>query len=951
MSTVSPSIDFNQEQYLENLETPYIYQSPLTYDSYTKTLSVNDVSTTSDGVLTTGTQSISGTKTFINGAKSNVLPSASSDLTTKGYVDNLASTNLSWKDSVISFYQMSTPPAAVVGDRYIAISTTGSFVKDYIYEWSGGSVWVETAVSEGVATYVSGNESPCFANQCIYYNETAWVNFSATMTHQSLAGSGILTHATIDSYLNQGVKTSSSPQFAKLTITDNTEGSSTSTGALSVSGGIGVYGNSYFSRTVILTGGTQAVTTNSGILQVTGGMGVGGNMIVGQTIQGFVQNESTSTNTGGLIVGGGAGIAKSIYVGGSINYGSITSSDVGGITQEGRYGNFAFKTGATNSNFWSMVNSTGADIIQVLNKGQFRVCSTTQSSDTLSGSLIVSGGASIAKNLYVSTNISSTTATSSYNMSGIIYLASFQRSIRADYGADLCVSQNGGVYIEYGQLQLLSYANKYVTFNASTNLSSMTQTGTIIFYFQKGYTGAPTTSQFFISMGSGTGAVNNLLEIYQEASSGIIVVSMNDSAGNTILNTSFGIMPTGTGIYSFVMTYDCNTGGVTKLYVNGNQMGSSVASGGYTRTGDLGTAYIGATARNATNSRSNVRLGAYAFYASVKPEAVKSPDLCTNGYFTNAYGNTSYGKSYMHQLLIDGDLSCTNTTASTDTSTGALLVSGGVGIGGNLSYNTISGTHSSAVAIEGVYGNMGFKTTAPNTSVWGISEIVGGKGLFSVCKNGQVNVCATTPSGATSTGSLIVNGGVGIGGNVYTGGEIHIQSATPTTTTNVGALVVSGGIGVGGRINATNMTCLTAPSSDTDVVRLGDISGISVYHTDTLPMAMSGTGISFPDYTVKCVRVLDMVTMMFHSYTRTSTESGNFFASDMNSVTVNYRPNGKVEIPAIVDYAGAIVRCFVVIDINQNNVQFLCSEVPWTGTVNVTIPTFSITYQAANDWV
>ena len=45
---------------------------------------------------------------------------------------------------------------------------------------------------------------------------------------------------------------------------------------------------------------------------------------------------------------------------------------------------------------------------------------------------------------------------------------------------------------------------------------------------------------------------------------------------------------------------------------------------------------------------------------------------------------------------------------------------------------------------------------------------------------------------------MIVSGGVGIGGNLYTNGNVVIQSTTASTNPSTGALVVSGGIGIGG---------------------------------------------------------------------------------------------------------------------------------------------------------
>lgn len=66
-----------------------------------------------------------------------------------------------------------------------------------------------------------------------------------------------------------------------------------------------------------------------------------------------------------------------------------------------------------------------------------------------------------------------------------------------------------------------------------------------------------------------------------------------------------------------------------------------------------------------------------------------------------------------------------------------------------------------------------------------------------IVKNGLV-VLATGSSQSTSTntGALVVQGGVGIGGILYTNGEINASTSNSTSTTT-GALVVAGGAGIG----------------------------------------------------------------------------------------------------------------------------------------------------------
>ena len=141
-------------------------------------------------------------------------------------------------------------------------------------------------------------------------------------------------------------------------------------------------------------------------------------------------------------------------------------------------------------------------------------------------------------------------------------------------------------------------------------------------------------------------------------------------------------------------------------------------------------------------------------------------------------------------------------TNSTSTTTGALVVQGGIGLGGNL---TVGGN----VNVQGfVSVNAGADILGANSATF-ITAIING----------------TTASVSTTTGALTVAGGVGIGGDIYFGGNLYqngnlftggggggsggvsstgttstftILSTASATSTNTGALQVVGGAGIAG---------------------------------------------------------------------------------------------------------------------------------------------------------
>jgi hypothetical protein len=172
-----------------------------------------------------------------------------------------------------------------------------------------------------------------------------------------------------------------------------------------------------------------------------------------------------------------------------------------------------------------------------------------------------------------------------------------------------------------------------------------------------------------------------------------------------------------------------------------------------------------------------------------------------------------------------------DSTASTSTSTGALVVSGGVGVagainaGGNL---TVSGTGTSAfsgpVTISKSQAAAYTSLTIQNGNASGYSQLnmISGSNTasinyapgvffkisipsadsFQVSTNNitaltitsaqQVQVNATTASTSTSTGALVVSGGVGVAGAIYAGGLINASgSGSFSTTTDRGGLTLN----------------------------------------------------------------------------------------------------------------------------------------------------------------
>lgn len=221
---------------------------------------------------------------------------------------------------------------------------------------------------------------------------------------------------------------------------------------------------------------------------------------------------------------------------------------------------------------------------------------------------------------------------------------------------------------------------------------------------------------------------------------------------------------------------------------------------------------------------------------------------------------------------ISNPLFVNNNTASTSSVTGALRVLGGVGVGGELFVasninarfrgelrlwdndntqhigfraptNVTTNTVWTLPATDGTIGQV-LTTNGSGTLSWatvtsgggggGASNPPGGAdGNIQFNNNGsfggtanlvwddatntlgtfELYVNSTTTSTSPTTGAVIVDGGVGIGGRLNVGGQTKVTSSTASTSTTTGAFVVTGGAAIGGSVHVGgNVNIATSPT-------------------------------------------------------------------------------------------------------------------------------------------
>lgn len=245
----------------------------------------------------------------------------------------------------IQYNIQNTSTGASASSDYVVTCTAGSDASRYLDLGVNGSgyssaAWTINGANDGylymntyslaIGTDTPGTSLKLFTGGTLAANarmtftdgsaSTAYVTIPMT-TSSSSATTGALV-------VTGGLGIGGNSHFAGvLRITNRTSSSNATSGALVVAGGIGCGGSyNYFAGHIRLLATTAATNVSSGVLTCAGGMGISGALFVGGSINAVASTASTSTTTGALIVTGGVGIGGALFVGGNINAVASTAS-------------------------------------------------------------------------------------------------------------------------------------------------------------------------------------------------------------------------------------------------------------------------------------------------------------------------------------------------------------------------------------------------------------------------------------------------------------------------------------------------------------------------------------------------------------------------------------------------------------------------------------------------
>jgi hypothetical protein len=167
------------------------------------------------------------------------------------------------------------------------------------------------------------------------------------------------------------------------------------------------------------------------------------------------------------------------------------------------------------------------------------------------------------------------------------------------------------------------------------------------------------------------------------------------------------------------------------------------------------------------------------------------------------------------------------TTTSTSSSTGALVIAGGVGIAENLN-------------VGGTFG-LTSTTEATNTTTAAFALSGGLATAKNIIAGGNLLANATTVASNLVSGTFQVTGGAAIRGNLYIGGQqepgtggvtqtgLYVLSSSLSGNTSSGALVVKGGAGISGNVYLSDATSANGVVISSTL----NVPGTMMWHTSS----------------------------------------------------------------------------------------------------------------------
>lgn len=490
-----------------------------------------------------------------------------------------------------------------------------------------------------------------------------------------------------------------------------------------------------------------------------------------QFVGGF---NSTGTSNGTLVVQGGIGVSEDVFIGGLLNVAS--AFEVNGpvyLNPEAANVSIQPTIGGTvtikpdvagdidNMDIGSIVPRSGK-FTTLEATGSLLVSSSTPSTSTTTGALVVTGGVGIGRDLRA--------------------LRVFDNNVRVISTINTGAGLSGGgtgptlTLTNTGVLSLTAATGTFVS-STTGNITIWTLGNTLQAVTEQGNT---TNQQVYFNNTTNATSVSTASVVI----AGGLGVAQDVRIGGNIFanNLTPDVIRSPSGIFTTAqvtsLAADTSTISNNALYVAGGVgVGTNLTVGGNTLI--YGNLTVFGTQTVVTSTVADIGRKVLALSTSAGPAILSIDSGITVGPISNPFV----------KFLFDG--------VNTWKSTGNIgpVTSGAYSLG------------SISTPWAGLYSQIGrFSSSTPSTSpITGALTVTGGFGLGGdLYTSGLIRSTNLTTSSSTSTGAIVATGGLGIGNNAYIGGIVRIRSTTSATSTLTGALQVAGGAGFQGAVYATD---------------------------------------------------------------------------------------------------------------------------------------------------
>ena len=558
---------------------------------------------------------------------------------------------------------------------------------------------------------------------------------------------------------------------------------------------------------------TTSVAANT--LSSTTSTSVGGALTVTGTTtldSPMTQNNATDATdslAGSIFTWGGLKTVKKMYAGGGvvIPYGQPLQSNTAFTNTKMLEAGYQITNGPIGDDaiyLYAPGNSPGSGSTFVLgaNTNQVRLNQTTQATSTTTGALRVAGGVGIGGNLHVGGTITGGSVSYSTTSSGTFDVTNGTGTTLTVDSTEASTSTTTGCATFAGGVGIAGNLHVGGTITGGSISYASTSTGTLSVTNSPGTTVSVSSTEDSTTTTTGAVTVSGGLGVAKNT-----IIGGNIELGNTATNGRRSLTLKNSSLNSaadVAIVFDTANAQNAEIYMagpndpfNANDLIMRNNAGNLLFLGTTASFYL-------TNS----------FFVNARSNFLNADDAISyNNASTMLSGGMGIAKSVcVGKSITAGQIATTNPDEYNSIEVNNLSATGYALFKVNSGYIFSNGSNRTAdggaftMTIRNDAGKLRLQNQGPQSTI-----LLNG----SLIESTKLEVTDTTQSTSTSTGALVVDGGLGVDKQAHIGGQLHCTATTSSTSTTTGCARFSGGIGVveninvGGVVTAANEIGIT----------------------------------------------------------------------------------------------------------------------------------------------